>query len=336
MDLEKKSFQFLKLHRVSYYNYLLGNQRNAYISIPFFYKKMAFRTIYIEKALRVRLDLNNIVVNYEDDNYTINLDEINTIIFDDPRCRVSLRLLATLCELGINVIFNDSSHMPIGSLQTLYNHARAPKKIKNQIIWDKNSQIYLWTELVKHKIKNQILTLKKVEKTEKLELLNTMIDEMILGDLTNKEGIASRVYFKELFGSTFKRFDENIINYALNYIYQIIRSKIAQEIVSCGYIPALGICHKSEFNLYNLADDFIEPFRPICDYFVYEILTNTIEDYLTSFVKRDIVNILNQLVLFKNATYKIHIVIQFYVQSLFKYLETGDISFIQYPTLCNI
>lgn len=38
---------------------------------------MAFRTVYIEKAIRVRLDLNNIVVNYENDNYYINLDEKN-------------------------------------------------------------------------------------------------------------------------------------------------------------------------------------------------------------------------------------------------------------------
>ena len=224
---------------------------------------MAFRTVYIEKAVRIRLDLNNVVVNYENDDYHINIDEINTLVIDDPRCNISLRLLSTLCEKGINVIFNNSSHMPIGSLQTLYNHTRAPKKIKLQIEWDKNSQIYLWTEIIKQKIENQIATLERKEKFEKIELLKTMKTEITLGDLNNKEGIASRVYFKELFGPTFKRFDETIINYAMNYIYQIIRSKISQEIVACGYVPALGICHRSEFNLYNLADDFIEPFRPI-------------------------------------------------------------------------
>lgn len=305
-------------------------------SIPFFDKKMAFRTIYIEKAVRLRLDLNNIVVNYENDDYHINIDEINSLIIDDPRCNISLRLLSALCEKGINVIFTDSSHMPIGSLQTLYNHTRAPKKIKLQMSWDKNSQIYLWTEIVKQKIENQIDTLKKKGKLEKVDLIEKMKTEVTLGDLKNKEGLASRVYFKELFGVTFKRFDENIINYAMNYIYQILRSKIAQEIVACGYIPAIGICHKSEFNLYNLADDFIEPFRPICDYYVCDILENTIDNYLTSEIKQKIVNILNHNVCFKKASYKIHIVIQFYVQSLFKYLETGDIAHIEFPTLWNM
>ncbi len=295
---------------------------------------MAFRTIYIEKAVKVKLDLNNIVVYYEDDNYYINIDEISTIIFDDPRCNISLRLLASLCDSGINVIFNNSSHMPVGSIQSLYNNTRAPKKIKNQINWDSSSQIYLWTEIIKQKIINQIETLKAYGKTEKIILLEKLKNEIILGDLTNKEGTASRVYFRELFGQTFKRFDETIVNYSLNYIYQIIRSKIAQEIVASGYIPALGINHKSEFNLYNLADDFIEPFRPICDYYVYKILNNSSENYLTKEIKRDLVNILNEVVIYKNCRYKIHNLIQFYVQSLCSFLETGDISNINFPLLC--
>lgn len=295
---------------------------------------MAFRTVYIEKAVRIYLDLNNVVVKYENNDYFINLDEISTIVFDDPRCRVSLNLLATLCEQRINVIFNDGSHMPVGSLQTLYNHARAPKKIKQQIAWSKDSQIYLWTKIVKCKITNQITTLKQINHLTKINTMITLLEQVELGDLTNKEGIASRVYFKELFGNTFLRFDENIISYALNYIYQIIRSKIAQEIVACGYIPALGIWHKSEFNLYNLADDFIEPFRPICDYYVYKLLTESEEKYLTSELKQQLVDILNTQIIYQKSKYKIHIVIQFYVQSLFTYLETGDLSFIHFPELC--
>lgn len=295
---------------------------------------MSFRTIYIEKALKVRLDLNNIVINYEDNNYYINLDEINTIVFDDPRCSVTLKLLSELCEKGINVIFNNGSHMPVGSLQTLYNNTRAPKKIKYQIKWDNEAKIYLWTAIVKAKINNQIMTLKAHSLEEKIATIKKLYDEVDYGDLSNKEGTASRVYFKSLFGNIFRRFDEDIINYSLNYIYQIIRSKIAQEIVASGYIPALGINHKSEFNLFNLADDFIEPFRPICDYYVKKILDDSEEEYLTSEIKKEIVNILNIHIIFKESKYKLHTVIQFYVQSLFNYLETGDLSSIEFPYLC--
>lgn len=51
----------------------------------------------------------------------------------------------------------------------------------------------------------------------------------------------------------------------MDYGYTILRGAIARSIVKYGYIPCLGIHHKSELNNYNLADDFIEPFRPIVD-----------------------------------------------------------------------
>lgn len=294
---------------------------------------MAFRSILIEKAVKVNLDLNNIVIRYEDEDYWIQLDEISTLIIDDPRCNVSLKLLSKLCEKGINVIFTDDSHMPVGNLATLYNHSRAVKKIEKQFNWQNSEKVYLWTEIIKQKISSQIDTLKILEKNEKIIIMRKLLSEVNSEDSSNREGIVSRIYFKELFGNQFKRFNEDIINFSLNYIYQIVRSKISQEIVTNGYLPALGICHKSEYNCFNLADDFIEPFRPIMDYYVYQILENSDEDYLTPNLKRSLVNILNEKVVYHNCEYKIHTVIQFYVQNLLSFLETGEISKILFPSL---
>ncbi len=298
-----------------------------------FFCFMAFRSILIEKAVKVNLDLNNIVIRYEDEDYWIQLDEISTLIIDDPRCNVSLKLLSKLCEKGINVIFTDDSHMPVGNLTTLYNHSRAVKKIGRQFNWQNNEKIYLWTEIVKQKILLQIDTLKILEKNEKIIIMKKLLSEVNSGDSSNREGIVSRIYFKELFGNQFKRFNEDIINFSLNYIYQIVRSKISQEIVANGYLPTLGICHKSEYNCFNLADDFIEPFRPIMDYFVYQLLESTNEDYLTPALKRSLVNILNEKVIYHDFEYKIHTVIQFYVQNLLSFLETGEIDKILFPSL---
>lgn len=294
---------------------------------------MAFRTVLIEKAVNVRLDLNNIVVNYENEKFWINIDEISVLIVDDPRCNVSLNVLAYLCEKGITVLFCNSSHMPIGSLQTLSNHSRTSKRIKNQIEWDNYAKEYLWTEIIKCKISNQINTLELLNKYDKIDVISNLLNSVNMNDEQNREGTVSRVYFKEVFGDTFKRFNEDIINFALNFIYQIVRSKISQEIVACGYLPSYGIHHKSEYNSFNLADDFIEPFRPICDFYVYNILSNSIEGYLTSEIKYKLVDILNMPVNFNNSKYKIHVVIQFYVQNLFSFLETGEVSKIKFPLL---
>ena len=294
---------------------------------------MAFRSIIISKATKINLDLNNIVVTYESEPYHINLDEISTIVIDDPRCLVSLRLLSELCIKGINVIFTDASHKPVGSLTTLYNNVRTPKKHLIQINWDINLKGYLWTNIVREKITNQKSVLEKLKKLDKINVLNEFLNSLEYGDATNREGLASRTYFKELFGSTFKRFNEDIINFCLNYSYQVLRSKISQEIIACGYIPTLGICHKSEYNQFNLADDIIEVFRPIIDYYVFNILENNEYEHLTPELKGKLVSVLNERVLYKNNSYKIHSVIRVFLQDVFAFLETGDVEKVSFPQI---
>lgn len=294
---------------------------------------MAFRSILISEATKINLDLNNIVIQYNGDNYHINIDEISNLVLDDARCLVSLRLLSELCEKGINVILTDSSHKPIGTLTTLYNNVRAPPKNKEQINWDNSVKGYLWTEIVKNKIQNQRNVLVHLNKKDKIQIMDEYIQSIEYGDKTNREGLASRTYFKELFGISFKRFNEDIINFCLNYAYQILRSKISQEIVALGYQPSFGICHKNEYNTFNLADDFIEVFRPIIDYYVYKILNETEEEYLTPSLKGKLINIVNERVEFKNNTYKIHNVISFYLQDLTNFLETGDLSKVNFPKI---
>lgn len=294
---------------------------------------MAFRTVLIEKAVNVRLDLNNIVVNYENEKFWINIDEISVLIVDDPRCNVSLNVLAYLCQKGICALFCDSSHMPVGALETLSMHSRSSKKIKQQLEWNEETKEFLWTEIIRNKIQNQIDTLKRNYKYDKVDTIKNLLLSIEQGDPQNREGTVSRIYFRELFGDTFKRFSEDLINYSLNYIYQIVRSKIAQEIVAYGYLPSYGIHHKSEFNAFNLADDFIEPFRPICDYYVNDILANSDEGYLTSEIKYKLVDILNSNITYKNSKYKLHVVIQFYVQGLFSFLETGEVEKIIFPKI---
>ena len=85
------------------------------------------------------------------------------------------------------------------------------------------------------------------------------------------------MYFRELFGDDFIRFDEDVINAGLNYGYSIFRSLISSIIVAKGYLHNLGIFHRGKQNMFNLSDDVIEVFRPIVDHYVYN---NMMEDIL--------------------------------------------------------
>lgn len=61
--------------------------------------------------------------------------------------------------------------------------------------------------------------------------------------------------------------------------------------MGAGLHPAIGIFHKNKYNSMRLADDLMEPFRPVVDYFVYKFAENK-EYELTPLVKEKLVNIL--------------------------------------------
>lgn len=87
----------------------------------------------------------------------------------------------------------------------------------------------------------------------------------MLGDTSNREGFAAKVYFNSLFGQNFSRNLDSFTNSALNYGYSILMSAFARAIYSCGCITQLGIWHKGASNNFNFACDLMEPFRPVID-----------------------------------------------------------------------
>ncbi len=84
----------------------------------------------------------------------------------------------------------------------------------------------------------------------------------------NHESKGAALYWKQLFGPQFTREHnaEDDINKALNYGYAILRAVTARALVSSGLLPALGIFHQNKYNPYVLADDIMEPYRPVVDF----------------------------------------------------------------------
>ena len=117
-------------------------------------------------------------------------------------------------------------------------HFSQSGNISKQICWDENKKKRIQQKIVKAKIYNQIEILKKNDKNfNVIQKLFQFIDEVELGDSTNREGLAAKMYFREMFGDDFIRFDEDIVNAGLNYGYSIFRSLISSIIVAKGYLP---------------------------------------------------------------------------------------------------
>ena len=271
---------------------------------------MSFRTVVITKQSKISYKNRFLVVKQESEEKFIHLSEIDTIIVDSISVSISAYLLKELSDNKINIIFCDEKHNPFGELSSYYSRHNTSKQINEQIKWKKLSKDMLWVKIIENKILNQARLLKKI-KSSKYKLLLSYIDEIKIGDKTNREGHAAKVYFNELFGKNFSRNDSNDINAALNYGYAVLLSTFNKEIVSNGYLTQLGIHHKNEFNEFNLTCDMMEPFRIIIDNFVYY----NKERKFDSSYKLDIVNIFNNTYKYLGKNYVLKDIIKMYVKN---------------------
>lgn len=253
---------------------------------------MGFRNIKIDS--HVKLSIKNQQLNIETDiARQIPLEDINCIIIENQTVTVSAYLLQKMADMGIAVYVCDEKHLPNAVLLPMVRHSRHFKILKYQIEAGKPLQKRLWQRIVVQKIRNQALCLAYLDLDGSEELMK-MCKEVQSGDRTHVEAKAAAFYFKSLYGLGFSRGNEHVINSALNYGYAIVRGLIARSIVCYGLEPSIGVFHHSELNNFNLADDMIEPFRPLVDLYVsqnYDIAE--IDSDLTPERKRGIFGIIN-------------------------------------------
>ena len=253
---------------------------------------MGIRNIKIDS--HVKLSIKNQQSYIETDILRqIPLEDINCIIIENQTVTVSAYLLQKMADMGITVYVCDEKHLPNAVLLPMVRHSRHFKILKYQIEAGKPLQKRLWQQIVVRKIRNQALCLAYLDLDGSEELMK-MCKEVQSGDRTHVEAKAAAFYFKSLYGLGFSRGNDHVINSALNYGYAIVRGLIARSIVCYGLEPSIGVFHHSELNNFNLADDMIEPFRPLVDLYVsqnYDV--EEIDSDLTPERKRDIFGIIN-------------------------------------------
>ncbi len=280
---------------------------------------MSFRTVVITRQSKISYKNRFLVVKQDNDEKYIHLSEIDTIVVDSISVSISAYLLKELSDNKINIIFCDEKHNPFGELSSYYSRHNTSKQIKTQISWKQKEKDELWAKIVKNKITNQAMMLRKID-SDKYNLILSYVDEVTIGDKTNREGHSAKVYFNALFGNDFIRNNDDKINAALNYGYAVLLSTINKEVVSNGYLTQLGIHHKNEFNEFNLTCDLMEPFRIIIDNFIY---FNRYRDLDTSY-KLDIVNIFNNTYKYCGKNYVLKDIIKMFIKSALESIGNID------------
>lgn len=250
------------------------------------------------------------VVRIEDGASKVHLSEVSSIVLETQQVFLSAYLLSELAKSKVSLVVSDERHNPVGQFLPLYGAHNTAKRIPLQLAWGEPIKKRVWQSIVRAKLKGQARVLSDQGLDDAAHTVLTSVAEVRSGDTTNREAMAARVYFFALFGQGFNRDVDSPVNAALNYGYAIVLSLVNREIVSRGYLTQCGICHRSEYNQFNLACDFMEPFRPVVDQQVLDYLCVDFDKD----VRRALIDLPNRLLSYKGGTYKLGSVVSLYVQ----------------------
>lgn len=256
----------------------------------------------------------------------IHLNEIALLLIESTAVSITCALLAELTKKKVKIIFCDEKRNPSAEVLPYYGSHDTSAKIRIQIEWEKDIKSLVWTEIVSEKIRNQMQFLKRLGKLEEAALLNSYIEKIEIGDVTNREGHAAKVYFNAVFGKDFSRTQEIPVNAALNYGYGIILSMINREIVSNGYITQIGLFHDNMFNAFNLGSDLMEPFRILIDRAVYAMQPDQFEHE----EKMRLLSVLQEEVMIDGKNNYVTNAIKLYCKSVFDAINEKDVSLIKF------
>lgn len=294
---------------------------------------MLKRTLFFTQPYVLSLKNNQMIIKTRempDMHRSIPIEDIGFVILEHQQTSITLPLLNALSDNNVAVIICGDNYMPNAMLLNLESNTTQGETLRMQIEASEPLKKNIWKQTVENKIKNQAALLKKVGKDG--NILRPFYSNVKSGDSDNREGIAAKIYWNELFGSDFVRTREGSEpNNLLNYGYTILRAAMARALMGSGLLPAIGIFHKNKYNAFPLADDIMEPYRPFVDELVY-ILYSQGKKELTKEVKAEILKILFTDTQFEKTTHPLEIGLTTTTASLVKCLN-GTSKKVLYPQL---
>lgn len=292
---------------------------------------MLKRTLFFGNKTSLTTKFEQLLVKTEDRKTTIPIEDIGFVVLEHPEIYISIPTLTKLSENNVAVIFCNAKHMPCSMLLNLDNHYIQQELFTNQINASIPLKKQLWQQTIKTKINHQAQHLAIQNKPFKV--LKHFEEKVASGDTTNMEAASASHYWKNIFDFDFKR--ERYGDYPnlfLNYGYIILRAAVSRALAGSGLLSTLGIHHHNKYNAFCLADDIMEPYRPLVDAKVVEIIKNYNEQDLTTAIKAELLQVLTQTVYFEDTQSPLMVALTKTTSSL-QQCYTGKIKKINYPSL---
>jgi len=255
---------------------------------------MVDRILEIQEAGRfLHLDKHNVVVEQKGAEIArIPLEDISVLLLSTPSATLTSPLIAALALEGSPTIILGPNFQPVGEFWPSPVHSEVGTRIRAQVAATLPLKKQLWKALVVKKIEHQAQVLRFHKCLRATTILSSYSKEVRSGDPANREGTAARVYWRALMGREFRRDpDGEWPNPLFNYTYAIIRAAVLRAIWAAGLLPHFGVNHQNRSNPSVLADDLMEPFRPLGDAFVLQALKTGATE-MTPLIKKLLTRIL--------------------------------------------
>lgn len=293
---------------------------------------MIKQTLFFSTPVYLSLKNCQLVISWKDsvDVVTRPIEDIGCVVLENQMTTVTLPLLNELVRNNVAVIVCDNKMMPTSMLQCLDANATQAETLKFQLAVSEPMKKQAWKQIIESKIKNQAAVLDKFVKGG--DILKPFYMNVKSGDTDNREGIAAKIYWTQLYGKGFKRERDGCPpNPLLNYGYSILRAATARALMGSGLLPNIGIFHKSRYNAFPLADDVMEPYRTYVDEIVYNLCLQGYDE-LNKETKQAILRLLSCDVYIGKVMRPLQIALTFTTASLAKYYM-GEVKKLSLPNM---
>ena len=239
---------------------------------------MSWRGVHLSRSAHLAVEHRSLHINFRDNlggDFHIPLEDLAYLIIDAPDITLTSRLMADMSSQGVMVVGVDHRHIPCWTSLPTGSFHRYGETSHLQLSATEPIKKRIWQNIIIAKIRMQASCLHRCGKEGSKEL-QILAQKVRSGDPDNIEARAGRIYWKYLFKDRcFVRHEDDLPNALLNYGYAILRSSVARILCAKGFIPQIGIWHRSQTNAFNLADDLLEPFRPLVDHRAIQVLNDT-------------------------------------------------------------
>ena len=294
---------------------------------------MLKRTLAFTNPYHLSLKNRQMIIREKGDSGTcasVPVEDIGYVILENQEISITMPLLNALADNNVAVIVCSDKFMPNAMLMNLDSNSTQGERFRAQLSAKEPLKKNIWKQIVEAKIRNQSALLCKLGKDG--DSLKPCYQNVKSGDSDNREGVAAKLYWNELFGENFMRFRTGPSpNDMLNYGYTVLRAAVARSLSGSGLLPGIGVFHRNRYNSFPLADDVMEPYRPFVDEIVFHLHTNG-ENSLTKYSKAEILKLLYVDTFFENVTRPLDIGLSITTASLAK-CYNGLQKKISYPLL---